>query len=286
MSTRKAKRPGTIEAPVKTIIRETRERVVVKTDNNHKEKHMIITSYETASAITIYIGSYDIYCVEVVLYKRSSDNTFYSGTLNKARWDNACSLGSPFEKGTDTIMILKLLMTYIKDRYPDVPYIAFTDMSTKTCEDGSSVNLAGMKIFTVGKTWYESHFKIHMDNSYKQIYMERLEYAAKQKSEMTFEDFARHSRIHKSGIEYDTLQQIYIKSSTWQAFFSEVRKRIREFNFCTWLSYEGWFDNFLKILRFNIQSLEFLFYPKEYNLSYTIHKNIGGYRNKTMRRRR
>jgi hypothetical protein len=210
MSTRKAKRPGTIEPP-RGVINVTREKVVVESTikNKPRRKTFIITTYDCENSITIYIGDYDVYCIDVQLIKNTTRNTIEYGFLTKARWDISCSMNEPFEKGEDTIMIIKLMLTYIHNKYPQVKYVSFTDMSTKECDDGSSVNLAAMKLLTDGKTWYEAHFNAVIDPRFKDAYSNMKTYADKCKTDIAFDKFLYYININNLPISKEELQNSY-----------------------------------------------------------------------------
>jgi hypothetical protein len=280
MSTRRAKRQGIIEPP-RGVIRTIREKIIIKTliKTKLRTKTMIITTFECNTSITINIGNREIYCIDCTLLKNTNTGIYDTGTLTKARWDIDCSIGDPFEKGDDSIMIIKLLLTYIKDKYPSVKQLLFTDMSTKTCDDGSSVNLAAMKIFTDGKTWYESHFDVIMDENYKELYNSMKKTATEKKETITFNTFTGYLNINNipNQISINTMKTEYENSKTWQEFFSYIRNKLGISQYCIWLSNNGWFDNFTRIvLKFNTMSLEFIFEPKQYDISYTVINNIGG----------
>jgi hypothetical protein len=275
--TRRAKRQGLIEVP-RDVIKTTREKVIVETliKNKLRKKIMIITIFDCETSITINIGNTEIYCIDCTILKNNI-GVYDTGILTKARWDIDCSINDPFEKGDDSIIIIKLLLTYIKDKYPTVTQLLFTDMSTKTCDDGSSVNLASMKVFTDGKTWYESHFDVIMNKEYQDLYDNMKKYANEKKLLMTFENFIGYININNIPLSIDELKIEYENSKTWKDFFSYIRNKIGVSKYCIWLSKNGWFDNFTRIvLKFNTMSIEFIFEPKKYDISYRIINSFGG----------
>jgi len=280
MSTRKGKRPGTIEPP-RGVINVTREKVVIESNikNKHYKKTMIITTFACENSITIYIGNYDIYCIDVQLLKNRESGIVDTGILTKARWDISCSINEPFTKGVDTTIIIKLMLQYIHDRYPQVKYITFTDMSTKECEDGSSVNLAAMKLLTDGKTWYETHFDAKIDPMLKDGYVNMRKYAETVKNNMSFDVFIGNLPQNTySYITKDELRKLYDNAQSWQEFFYPVRKNIGFDKFCIWLGVNNWFNLFVQtVLKLNIMmSLQFILTPKQYDIKYTVVKNMSG----------
>jgi hypothetical protein len=289
MSTRRAKRQGLIEPP-RDVIKTTREKVIVEgtINNKYSKKYMIITTYETVNTITIYIGNSDIYCMDVKLLKDPDTDIVNTGYLTKARWDSACSLDEPFGKGIDTIIMIKSLITYITDRYQNVKYLLFNDMSTRICDDGNSVSLAAMKLLTDGETWYESHFDISIDSTNKYIYDEIKKSINIKKQELSFDKFSMYSNINSLSISIDKLKELYNTSNNWQKFFSEIRNLIGISKLCIWLGKNNWFDIFLHtILRINISSIQFLMNVKKYdNIVYKVINTSGGNYRITKKNRR
>lgn len=284
MSSRRAKREGTIEAP-RGVIRETRETVKAN------DKHMVITTYECERSITIFIGSSTIYCIDAQLFK-ANGQIMDTGILTKIRWDSECSTSNPFTKGSDTNMILQLLMTYIKDRYPDVKHIGFTDMSTKRCDNGSSVNLAAMKFLTVGKTWYEDNFHASVDPHSIDIYDNMIKEMNKKKASMSWDKMKQYMETIEIISEND-MHEKYDECDTWQKWFTWIYETLKvtlknkdkaAAKLCIWLSHNNWFDVFLQsVLHFNTMAIKFVLTPKLFDLPYRIY--AGGRRNTHKQRR-
>ena len=175
------------------------------------------------------------------------------------------------------------MLSYIKNTFPGVKYMEFTDTSTRKCNDGSSIELSAMKFFTDGKTWYEAHLNasIHPDSEYS--YQQMSTYANEKKKITTWNEFYERFLTHvKSPIRIEDLEIIYTSSNTFQEFLSEVRRRIGIADFCTWLSTHSWFNtNFLKFVRFNTFRLTFRMDISLFNESYTTEVMTGGWRGKT-----
>jgi hypothetical protein len=299
MSTRRAKRQGLIE-PHGTVLKTTREKVYVEgviekkrqlstgeiiIENRLRKKVMMVTTFETDQSYQIFIGNHEVYCINVHLGK-NTNNQAYTGSLSNARWDRECSLDDPFEKGDDTILMIRFMAMYIKDGYPLVKNITFTDMSTKTCDNGGSVILAGMKVFMEGRTWYEEHFKVSMFDHDRKSYNESKDRLTVYKRNMSFDKFSEHARIKNTGVPIDEVRKLYEMSDTWQSFFTGMREKMGISRLCIWLSHDGWFDTFVSNdLEFNTQSIKFIFEPQvsNYVITYKIQHTNGGKRTKKRR---
>jgi hypothetical protein len=279
MSTRRTKRPGTIDFPQELISTKI-EKVNISgiVDNKLHKKTMIITVFETINTISIYIGNRDIYCMDVQLLKDKETWTVTSGQLTKVRWDSVCSIGEPFGTGTDTILMVKTLVSYINDNYPNVRQLVFNDMSTRICDNGNSVSLAAMKLLTCGKTWYESHFDTTLDTFNDTLYTHIKKSITGKKHELSFDKFSMYSNIQYLEIPNGVLRELYDNSKTWQEFFSEILNTIGISKLCIWFSKNNWLDIFLHtILNINISSIQFILNIKKYDeIQYKVIKNNGG----------
>ena len=240
-------------------------------------KTMVITEYDTERSTTIYIGSATIYCVDITISRDIGDTYKPRGFLTKIRWDGECSINDPFEKGTDTIMILKLAMTYVHRNYPTVKHMTFTDMSTRQCDNGASVSLSGMKLFTEGKTWYETQFHAVIDPDYQSAYDAMMRYATELKGTLPWETFVYDTKSNPTLLGIDRIKETYQSSETWQEFFLYVRSQLGVAAFCVCLSENGWFDNFLQTrLRFHLMSVQYLIDPSLYDIDYILSPVKGG----------
>jgi hypothetical protein len=274
MSIRRAKQPGLIQSP-NTYLKMQKEKI------SYNNKIYIITTYETETGYIIYFGSNTIYCVDILIRKGFNNTQQEYGTLAQLRWDSNCAIeGSIFEKGEDTVNILKLAISYINKSYPFVKYLLFNDTSTKKCDDGTSVSLSGMKYFTDGKTWYEDRLNAKIEPVYEILYNALMEKTKKIKEKMSWEEvnyIIPFTQIY-TYISEEELKLLYENTSTWQDFFKSIRNKIGISNLCIWFGYKSWFDSFIENnLRFGITSIKFYFDVKEFNLEYSI-KQIGGKR--------
>jgi len=300
MSTRRVRRKGMIEEP-RGIIKTTKERVYVegviekkkRTDDGTiqiekriRKKTFILTIFELEQSYQLYIGNYDVFCIDVQLFK-GDENHAVTGILTKARWDKDCSLDDPFEKGDDSILIIRFLMSYIKKQYPYVKDVIFNDMSTKECDNGGSVNLAGMKVLMDGHTWYEEHFEATMYEPYRELYNKLKENITSYKQKMSFDTFSGYAKPSNTGIPVEEIRALYDASKTWQAFFSGMREKLGISKLCIWLSHNGWFNLFIdSVLRFNTMSIQFVLETStsNYDITYRVIHTNGGKRTKRKRR--
>lgn len=269
----RAKRQGTIEPP-REAITATQERVTVG------NRTMYITTFTSKFSVSMYIGSKTIYCIDIHLYKSSDDQFEPIGELNKIRWDNQCSIDDSFEHGTDTMMILELAMTLIHKRYPNITHIRFTDMSSRKCDNGTDVDLAAMKYFTDGRTWYEDRFHAVIDPRSETTYEKMIRDANAIKSTMTWQMFTSYAPLDTLKMNHEHVEKVYEASDTWQEFFSAIRDEIGKGPFCVWLSQKNWFDNFVRgKLRFHLMSVAFLLDVSRFHIDFQLESNhAGGFR--------
>jgi hypothetical protein len=277
---RKLIRPGTIPSPKREDDTIVRKKVTIN------QKQMIITEYLSELGVTIYIGNQNVYCIDIQLYRNKYGIFTDIGNLTKIRWDEVCSLTHDFKKGSDTEMILNVAMKYIYETYPGVRFLSFNDLSTKECDNGTSVSLSAMKLFTDGRTWYEQHFHAMIDPQYSEVYDHMKLKADEIKRTMSWDQFQSFA-VFNNMIPIDEIKELYESSSTWQLFLKAIKEKVNgddKGRFCEWLSTKNWFDNFVQSkLRFNLMAVQFLIDISKFNIEYTIELMKGG-RNKTLKK--
>jgi len=174
-----------------------------------------------------------------------------------------------------------LAMTYIHRTYPTVTELSFTDMSTRQCDNGESVSLSAMKLFTEGKTWYESHLHTRIDPRSEAQYNAMMAYTTEQKNEMSWNELVDYIPRHSTILNIDRIKEVYQSSKTWQEFFLYVRGQLGMSAFCICLSKDGWFDEFiLKRLNFNLMGIHYTIDPSSYDTDYTLAPMTGGKANR------
>lgn len=236
-------------------------------------KRMVMTIHETESSITIYIGNAKIYCVDVQLLKKVNGKFYDTGNLNKIRWDKVCSLNDDFKRGTDSVMLLKLVISYIHLKYPEVKHLRFTDLSTKECDDGSSINLAALKFLTVGKTWYEDNFGASIDEQSEMFYKTLLKQILEKKK--SWETIKTVIPVSKLSLPEEYLENLYNKAETWQEFFNPILDKLGRVRTC--ILFSPWFNSFvLGYLRMSYISLQYSLPVKDHGIDYVIGEHRGG----------
>lgn len=232
-------------------------------------KRMIMTIHETDNSITIYVGNPRIYCIDVQLLKMINGDLYDRGNLSKIRWDKVCSLDDNFEKGTDSTMLLKLVISYIHSTYPMVKTLRFTDMSTKECDDGSNINLAALKYLTVGKTWYEDNFGATIDEERKAFYDTLGRQLLEKKHNTSWDKLKTVVPVNKLGIPEDEVKSLYTKATTWQDFFNPIIQRIGKVQGC--ITFSPWFDGFVwGHLSMSFISLQYTLPIKDHGIQYVV----------------
>ena len=290
MSSRRQKAQGLIEYPKESHII---KRFTIETGSHEDKtyKKMILTLFETENSILLYLGGHSIYCVNAQVEK-SKHGFFEEGNLIKVRYATECTVDSKFEEGKDTVLIVKLINTFIKNTYPDVITLAFTDISTRECDNTAKVSLVGMKLFTDGKTWYENRFNASIYPGYELVHETLMDRADSLKANTSWDAFF-DLLVPETDmpLRKEELEEIYTISNTFQEFFRTIRDKIGISNLCIWFSVKSWFESkFLKFVKFDPFSLKFLITVNEFNEEYRITPlTLGGWRGgntRKLRRRR
>ncbi len=290
MSSRRPKAQGLIEYPKES---HTIKKFTIETGQTEDKtyKKMILTLFETENSILLYLGGHSIYCVNAQVEK-SKHGFFEEGNLIKVRYDTECAVDSKFEEGKDTVLIVKLINTFIKNTYPDVKNLAFTDISTRDCDNTAKVSLVGMKLFTDGKTWYESRFNASLYPGFELVHKTLMDRADSLKANTSWGAFF-DLLVPETDLPLtkEELEEIYTTSNTFQEFFRIIRDIIGISNLCIWFSVNSWFESkFLKFVKFEPFLLKFLMTVNEINEEYRITPlTLGGWcggSTRKLRRRR
>jgi hypothetical protein len=243
-------------------------------------KRMIMTIHESDRSVTIYVGNATIYCIDVQILKKVNGEFYDVGNLSKIRWDKVCSLADDFQKGTDSIMLLKLVISYIHSNYPVVTSLRFTDMSTKECDDGSQINLAALKYLTVGKTWYEDNFGASIDEERRDFYNILGKQLLEKKQKTSWEQLKTVIPIDKLFLPEEEVKDLYTKARTWQEFLNPILQRHGKVKTC--MVFSPWFDVFVfGYLRISFISLQYSLPIKDHGIEYTVSDFKGGNRSMT-----
>lgn len=278
MSTRRVRKEGTIDfSPPGIQYKQERIKII--------DKVFILTTIDKPGSILLYVGGYEIYCIDAQVLKTVDGHFQEEGLLNKIRSDIVCSVDNDFTEGEDTHKIMIFIMTYIKDNFVGVKTLKFNDMSKRKCDNNTYVNLAAMKYFTVGKTWYEDKFNAIIHPSNEQLYKNMGILIQRKKEVLSWED-CRKIFLPSVGLPYEEskMKKIYEDSKTWQEFFKTILDNEGISKLCIWLTTNDWFFNFVNYVSFNISAFQFLITIKQYTIDYEILPSVGG-RRRTRKRR-
>ena len=211
---------------------------------NNKSMRLVI--HESPDVITFFIGGHTKYCIYGFIYKEGGMMAKFKGIsigdFSKIHYNLECSLEHDFKRGSDTNMLLKLLLSYIHKHYPYVKQLKFEDASYRTCDDGQLIDLAEMSYITTGKTWYEKNFGATLDPSSRAQFKRAEQNFKEIKEHAKWDDFSR-SLPKDSPVEFSEMKKIYEEASTWQEFFGPLREKMGVETFCPFIS--PWINSFM-----------------------------------------
>lgn len=233
---------------------------------------LTIAEYECINMIIICIDSPNNSYVECRMFRQEERGLIRKGhytTEDDNIWYD------PFESEIDSIILIKWLLTYLNEKYLIIKELLLLDEDMQEPYSTGALNMAAMNMFTDGKTIYDKHFDVRMDEISNMSCKKMIDAATEMKQKIPFDQFARYSYINNLSdlnLSKNELQYHYENSKTWQEFFSYIRNAIGKINFYEWLSSgSNWFNRFyFIILEFNILSFQYIFKPKKYDISHTI----------------
>jgi hypothetical protein len=216
---------------------------------------LLLTIHTTLDSELLYIGSAETYCAYAQIVQPSSP--FYAAmehsdaTLVKIQYNVNCTLEKNFQRGIDTSMIMALMIAIIKERFPFLTGVQFTDASYRTCDNNETVELPEMYYVATGKTWYETRFGAQLVSDDVPKFLDKTVRFQEKKLLIPWISMKREMRLPLSfPIPDEELQQMYDNAATWQEFFGPLRSRIGVEEFCIFVA--PWLHGFIKkLLRFN-----------------------------------
>lgn len=210
-------------------------------------KSLKLTIYETIDTISLFIGGHDLYCIEGLIYKPSSvyitdlGYPLNVGRLVQIYYNINCSLEGDFKRGIDTTNILHILCKYLREHYPYVEYLTFTDASYRTCDNGVTIDLAKFSYLRTGMTWYEKNYNAFLEEKYIPLFENMQLSLQRAKNTLTWDRFKQF--IHgEYPLDEIKLKELYDKSETWKNFFGSLSDIIGIPQLCIFIA--PWLNTF------------------------------------------
>jgi hypothetical protein len=218
-------------------------------------KKLLATFHETVDSTSVYIGGTTHYCVHMNITKPESSivnpDEPYAADMVNLHYNQDCDLEKQFQRSTDTHMILLLMMSVIKDRFPYVTRVRFTDTSYRVCNNGIAAELSEVYYITSGRTWYETHFGAYLEGGDLAKFKTADAKFQEIKKKITWGALRRIMRV-----EDDTWQPLYESVATWQEFFEPIRNQLGAAEFCDFVA--PWLHMFLfKLMRFHFAGVTY-----------------------------
>ena len=239
----------------------------------------LVVKYETSKSINLYIGGHVKWCIQCDIIKR--DNVIQQvGYLNQVRYDIKCSLEHSFVKGIDTKQIIYFTVQYIKDKYPEVKGLIFSDLSTRVCDNNVDVNLAVMTYLYSEQTWYEKNFGAYiapMSETEYNIIRNEIRKTKDNKNKVSWEVMSETITNEGTKMTDAYLEELYNKSNSWREFFEPIYDKLKIDKFCIYIS--SWLPKFINKYFNTLQGLKYILPIRDNRIVYVESEyNIGGRR--------
>ena len=224
----------TLYPEIKTTQVEKNE--IIKTSMN---SYLLKTRISDAGTL-LYMGGIDKYCIECQIDPRDS-----VGLLSTIEYDEKCSLTGKYERGTDTLTIMTLMIEHIQAIFPHVKQLKFDDYSYRECSTGSYIDLAYFYYAIFGKTWYMKKLGAYFMADFDKLSFERF-HTSFQKSKETTE-WAIYDRYvtTEHPLPLEQMQKIFSETNTWVSYFTRLRDELDDIaRLCIYM--QPWITTFIK----------------------------------------
>ena len=217
-----------------------------------KNKYLL-TTRESESSVMIYIGGIDTYCLECQIIKENA-----VANLPKIIYDEKCSLTGKFERGTDTLMLMTLLVNYVKEKYTYVSAITFDDYSTRECTPAVHIELAPFYFVFHEKTWYMDRMDAYVfDPVEKDDFITKTNKFQEAKKETSWEQYDSMVTT-KHPLPESEMRALYDSSETWLEFFNALKSAMKKDMHALCLYMYPWITSFVQtVAKLKFTSIQF-----------------------------
>ena len=151
-------------------------------------------------------------------------------------YNEECSMETPLDRGGGSIIMIKELLTYVKQKIPEIKNINFEDLSQIDCANieeiekykgikkiGTHIKPIPLYFFSImfnGKTWYEKNFnaRLKQDKAHK-AYREKVEHVLT----MKLPEFENFLQIINPPLQIiPKLKTYYESNTTYGNFFRAI----------------------------------------------------------------
>jgi hypothetical protein len=211
---------------------------ILETDKyNYKIK--INTSQITKNGINIIysryfnIGSYvsetgekntcvDIYVMYPEFKKEIPSINYKLAKLTTTHYNEKCSVDKKLERGEGTQHMINTAMYFVSRICPFIEGFDINDVSTRQCDNNTTIILSYFSITNYGKTWYEKNFKAFIADDIKRKKYESIVSDLLESKIPDWEVFnALFLRNVNKNIK-DILKKIYESSTTYRSLFKGI----------------------------------------------------------------
>lgn len=211
---------------------------ILETDK-HNYKIKINTSQITKDGINIIysryfnIGSYvsetgekktcvDIYVMYPEFKKEIPSINYKLAKLTTTHYNEKCSVDEKLERGEGTQHMINTAMYFVSRMCPFIEGFDINDVSTRQCDNDTTITLSYFSITNYGKTWYEKNFKAFIADGIKHKKYESIVSEILLRELPSWDVFnALFLRNVKKDIK-DVLKNIHQHSTTYKSLFKNI----------------------------------------------------------------
>lgn len=192
-------------------------------------KTSIVTTYENDSSMSFFIGAVNRFCAYMFIQK-----DLPVAHIMKIYYDTNCYTSGNFQRKQDSGKLIPMIAEIMRERYPYVKTLKFTDTSRRDCLAGRAMSLAEMKYLTTGKTWYQEHYNAYLSPSDKAIFDKNEAAFQQKKAEMSWTTL-RQWLPAALPMEEQSMSELFTSTKTWQEFFKGILDKVGYDTMCSFL---------------------------------------------------
>jgi hypothetical protein len=221
-------------------------RLPPRSSEKQEEKYVITLPDKTEYLVVSHESDTSFVCAVCQVYKEDTHMSRFQDVrlahISNIDYQELCCLNRRFQRGTDTRMLIHLVLSIINKRHPWVIGATLNDYSERPCSNNHIIDLAIMHYLQDGQTWYMSRFGAVMSET-DNIKLKAAEESIVQKN-YPWELINSYIIYRDLTIDITEIQDLYISSSNILDFFRRLYAKIGISEFCSFLSL--WIDRFMK----------------------------------------
>lgn len=164
----------------------------------------------------------DIYVMYPEFKKEIPSINYKLAKLTTTHYNEKCSVDEKLERGEGTQHMINTAMYFVSRMCPFIEGFDINDVSTRQCDNDTTITLSYFSITNYGKTWYEKNFKAYIADGIKRKKYENIISELLQKELPSWDVFNALFLRNVNNEIKDKLNKLFDISKTYKSLFKNI----------------------------------------------------------------